>query len=146
MEKIPLTQLDLVVEKLLTLLPQSKKSATLVTLSGDLGAGKTTFTQVLGKRLGITELIQSPTYVLMKSYPIQHLPFTTLIHIDAYRLATPEEFKTLKPQDFFADPHNLVVLEWPEQVGALLPQPDIRIKFSSDGASEDERYIEIEHV
>lgn len=116
--------------------------AFVIALRGDLGAGKTTFTQALAKELGITESVQSPTYVLMKSYPISFGRFTKLIHIDAYRLDTPEEFSTLKPEGFLSDPTNLVIIEWPERVEGVLPKPDIVLNFSSDGAGEEERYIE----
>ncbi len=115
-----------------------------VALSGDLGAGKTTFVQALARALGIAETVQSPTYVLMKSYPIAYRQFTTLIHIDAYRLEKPEEFAALRPEIFLADPTNLVCIEWPEKVGEALPKPDLLLKFSSEGAEEGERYISIE--
>jgi tRNA threonylcarbamoyladenosine biosynthesis protein TsaE len=143
MEKIALTDLDSVVEEVLAKLPNKKSGATIVALSGNLGAGKTTFTQALGKKLGILETIQSPTYVLMRSYPIVYSHFTMFIHIDAYRLETPEEFKTLKPETFLATPENLVCIEWPEKTEGMLPIPDITLRFSSDGVGEGERYIEI---
>ncbi len=143
MGKIALVNLDIVVERVLTLLPQHKNTATLIALSGELGAGKTTFTQALGRRLGIIETMQSPTYVLMKTYPISYSAYTMFIHIDAYRLENPEEFKTLSPAEFLAKPQNLICLEWPERVEDMIPVPDIKINFSSDGASEGERYIEV---
>ncbi len=143
MEKIALSALDTVVEKVLAALPADKTSATIIALSGNLGAGKTTFTQALGKKIGITETMQSPTYVLMKSYPIAFGRYTKFIHIDAYRLIEPAEFKTLKPEEFLSNTTNLVCVEWPEQLAGMLPTPDITINFSSDGANEGERYIEI---
>ena len=63
----------------------------LVCLSGNLGAGKTTFTQHIAKHLYIEEKITSPTFVLMKKYPIDFRQFKNLIHIDAYRIEDPEE-------------------------------------------------------
>lgn len=118
--------------------------AMIVALLGDLGAGKTTFVQALGTALDIQETIQSPTYVLMKSYPISYKQFTKLVHIDAYRLASAQEFATLKPETFLQDPHVLVCVEWPERVEGLLPSPDLTMRFSSEGAGEGERFIEIE--
>jgi len=120
--------------------------AYLVVLHGDLGAGKTTFVQALAKVLGVEDTIQSPTYVLMKSYTV--LPpgggwLSKLVHIDAYRLNDPEEFKTLKPEEFLNDPTALVVLEWPERIEGQLPTPDMSITFSSEGAGDRERYIEV---
>lgn len=129
-----------------------KDRATLVALRGELGAGKTTFVQALAARLGIKDPVQSPTYVLMKSYPLQG-PLTTfgaprrfnrLVHIDAYRLNSAEEFAALKPEQFLSDPKALVLVEWPEKVGAALHEPDIAINFSSEGAAEGERFIEIQ--
>jgi len=143
MEAVRLDQVGEVAKRVLSLLPASGEQAALVALNGNLGAGKTTFVQALGKELGVTEGIQSPTYVLMKSYSIQYERFTTLVHIDAYRLEKPEEFAALKPEAFLHNQHTLVVLEWPERVEGQLPKPDITINFSSEGAAEGERYIEV---
>lgn len=121
----------------------SAPRAFVIALRGDLGAGKTTFTQALAKELGITEAVQSPTYVLMKNYPISFGRFTKLIHIDAYRLEKPEEFNALKPEEFLSNPENLVVIEWPERVEGVLPTPNILLNFSHAG-EEHERNIEIE--
>ena len=143
MEKVKRDDLGAVASKVLSLLPKEGGQAALVTLHGDLGAGKTTFVQALGKELGVEATIQSPTYVLMKSYPIDFGRFRRLVHIDAYRLNEPEEFRTLKPGEFFDDPTALVVLEWPEKVGDLLPTPDLQLNLSSEDAGADERFIEI---
>lgn len=79
----------------------------------------------------------------MKSYPILYKHFTQLVHIDAYRLNNSTEFATLKPEKFLNDPRALVCVEWPEKVDGALPQPDLTLRFSSEGAGENERYIEI---
>lgn len=128
-----------------------KKRATLVTLSGELGSGKTTFTQALLKRLGIQERVQSPTYVLMKTYALEgeltsfgsKRRFNRVVHIDAYRLNGAEEFASLRPEQFMQDPKALVLIEWPERAGGALPEADLTIRFSSEDAAPDERYIEI---
>lgn len=122
---------------------RDKSRATIVTLHGDLGAGKTTFTQALAGELGIKEAVQSPTYVLMKDYPISFGRFTKLIHIDAYRLEKPEEFAALKPETFLSNPENLVVIEWPERVEGQLPTPDVILKFSHVDTG-DERHLTLE--
>lgn len=101
-------------------------SATLVTLSGELGAGKTSFTQALARSLGVTEHVTSPTFVLEKIYELPQETgrgFLRLVHIDAYRL---EGGKSLSPLGFdgiMQGPSNLVVLEWPERVSDALPTP-----------------------
>lgn len=141
---MPLRELPKFAQEMLKSLDSArdKSHATLLALRGDLGAGKTTFVQALAKNLGIKEKVQSPTYVLMKKYQIPNSKFQTLVHVDLYRLEKPEEFAALKPEEFLSDPKNLVCIEWPERAGNLLPKPDLTIKFSSDGASERERYID----
>ena len=127
-----------------------KQTAFVVALSGNLGAGKTTCMQALAKELGVQEVVQSPTYVLMKSYPIAFQNFTKLIHIDAYRLDEPEQFASLKPEEFLHDPKNLVCIEWPERLEGVLPKPDLTLNFSSEppagetrSVGDDSRYIEV---
>lgn len=154
MTVVPLYELPYFVGNVLAtlaLLPE-KDTATIVTLQGDLGAGKTTFVQEFARKLGITEVIQSPTYVLMKSYLLEGggtssgrpRRYSRLIHIDAYRLESAEEFKTLRPEEFLHDPTALVLVEWPERVGKLLPPADIALAFRSDGVGEMERQIDME--
>ena len=118
--------------------------AAVIALRGELGAGKTTFVQTLAKEFGVKEIVQSPTYVLMKKYEVSHPRFKTLIHIDAYRLQGAQEFAALWPEEFLNDPSALVCIEWPERAQGALPKPDIVIKFSSENAAEGERFIEME--
>jgi tRNA threonylcarbamoyladenosine biosynthesis protein TsaE len=116
--------------EVLSRIPQAPgERAFFISLQGELGAGKTTFMQNLGRALSIEETIQSPTYVLMKSYPIDFNGFTKLIHIDAYRLESAEEFKPLKPEQFMNDPQAIVCIEWPERLQGSLPNPDLALTF-----------------
>ena len=110
--------------------PHSVSAAFLIYLRGDLGAGKTTFTQALARELGIDASVRSPTFSLMKIYPIHFHGFTRFVHIDAYRLHGAEEFATLAPETFLNDPQVIVCIEWPEQAGNALPEPDLGIAFS----------------
>jgi tRNA threonylcarbamoyladenosine biosynthesis protein TsaE len=131
------------------MLAEAKDSATILALEGNLGAGKTTFVQTLAQELGVREVVQSPTYVLMKNYPLElsgagantNKKFTKLVHIDAYRLESPEEFDALRPQEFLGDPRTLVVVEWPQKLEGKLPKPDMTIAFSADDMTQDERDI-----
>lgn len=93
-------------------------SATVLSLSGDLGAGKTAFTKLCAQHLGIAETVVSPTFVIAKFYeiPADAFPWKHLVHIDAYRLESWNELQTLKFDEVFRDPENLVIIEWPEQV------------------------------
>ena len=145
MQKVLHTELALFAEELLVRLAKAKSThaATLVTLSGDLGAGKTTLVQALALALGVKESVSSPTYVIMKSYTIAWGGFTKLVHIDLYRLEKPEELAALNLEMVFSDPGNLVCIEWPERAGDLLPHPNLALHLSSAGASESERFVEI---
>ena len=99
----------------------------LITLSGDLGAGKTTFARALIRHLAGDEGIEvpSPTFTLMQSY---HLPGLTVVHADLYRLSSPAEIAELGLEDFGPDTVELV--EWPDRAGGLLPPDRLDIAFT----------------
>ncbi len=100
-------------------------------LRGDLGAGKTTFTQSLAKALGLQEIVTSPTFVIEKVYQLpEGVTFHHLVHIDAYRLESPAELAHLGFDNLVADRGNLIVVEWPERVAELLPPDTIFIDFT----------------
>jgi len=108
-------------------------TATLVTLSGELGAGKTTFAQAIARTLGVTDAVTSPTFVLEKIYelPVTVL-FKRLVHIDAYRLEQAEDLKALGFEEVVRDSRNLIVLEWPERVEGGLPEATISITLTAN--------------
>jgi tRNA threonylcarbamoyladenosine biosynthesis protein TsaE len=108
----------------------NNKGATVIALSGNLGAGKTTLTQAIGKKLGIKQKIASPTFILLKTYKFKNKNFKIFHHIDAYRLEKPEHVEKLLWSSLIKDPNNLIFLEWPEQVGKLLPKNIVKIKLS----------------
>jgi tRNA threonylcarbamoyl adenosine modification protein YjeE len=119
--------------------------ATLVTLSGPLGAGKTTFAQGIAEVLGVKERVTSPTFVIENIYALpagrQGLtgkPWKRLIHIDAYRLESGAELEHLGWNKIVADKENLIVLEWPERVAEIIPKDALRLQFEMSG---DERII-----
>ena len=115
--------------------------ALVVGLYGDLGSGKTTFTQDVARIFGILENITSPTYVIEKIYPIIHAKFKNLIHIDAYRLNSGKELISLGWKNISSNPDNIILIEWPEKVAEILPENHIKINFKF--ISDTEREIEI---
>ena len=134
-----------------TLSPQ-ETGATVLGLYGDLGAGKTSFTQGLAQALGVSDTVVSPTFVIMKKYELNpdhfkfeilNLKFTHLIHIDAYRIEKPEEMIRLGWNDIISNKENLVVVEWPERVGANMPE---HIKINFNHISENEREVEVTQI
>jgi tRNA threonylcarbamoyl adenosine modification protein YjeE len=106
--------------------------ATLVTLSGELGAGKTAFAKAVARALGVEEIVNSPTFVLEKIYQLggETPKFKQLIHIDAYRLEKGKDLASLGFDELMQDAGNLVLLEWPEKVIDMLPVPAQRISFT----------------
>lgn len=121
---------------------EGKNSAAVVGLSGDLGAGKTTFSQGLAQALQVTDTVQSPTFAIMKKYDVHEAllksTFHTLIHIDAYRLEKSTELLNLGFEDMLRDAGNLIVIEWPERVEDILP-PHTTLYF--EHMSENERTV-----
>lgn len=110
-------------------LPQTE--AVVIALSGDLGAGKTTFVQQLAQMVGIAETVNSPTYVLMKSYETTDTTFTMLVHIDAYRIEHDEEMKPLHFNELLAQPHTLICIEWAERISTFLPSRTLKIDLEA---------------
>ncbi|OIP76637.1 MAG: tRNA (adenosine(37)-N6)-threonylcarbamoyltransferase complex ATPase subunit type 1 TsaE [Parcubacteria group bacterium CG2_30_44_11] len=121
-------------------LPQT--AAVVLALKGDLGSGKTTFTQTLARALGVTEPVTSPTFVIMKGYELEGQIFDTLIHIDAYRLETSVEMTVLGFANLIATPRILIVIEWAEKISDLLPEQTINLTFNIEG---DERVITLNY-
>jgi|SRR3989344_6744341 len=125
---------------------QSPAEAMVVGLSGHLGAGKTAFVKSVARHLGIVEDVTSPTFVIMKIYPTQSgaanleaVPLTDqwhrLVHIDAYRLESREELDVLEWERLVSDKHNLIMIEWPENVGLKEFQRLCKLNLEvSDGA------------
>lgn len=125
----------------LTLSPKSD-TATVVGLYGNLGAGKTAFTKCVAKVLEVDDSITSPTFVIEKIYELKNKNFTHLIHIDAYRLEKSEELLHLGWKEIIADPRNLILIEWPENVAEIMPE---HIKITLKPLENpDSREIEIE--
>ncbi|MBP6860469.1 MAG: tRNA (adenosine(37)-N6)-threonylcarbamoyltransferase complex ATPase subunit type 1 TsaE [Candidatus Pacebacteria bacterium] len=111
-------------------LAPKESGATLVTLSGELGAGKTAFVKAAARALGAPGEVTSPTFTLLKEYELQKdCPFVRLIHIDAYRLKSGVELAPLRLSEALQMRENLVMLEWPEQVADALPAADVALKI-----------------
>ncbi len=111
-------------------LPAGRQGAVLVTLSGDLGAGKTAFVKAVARALGVEETVNSPTFVLEKIYQLSGgQPFKRLIHIDAYRLERRSDLAPLGFDELMQNTSNLILLEWPEKVEDALPVPAMKISL-----------------
>lgn len=117
----------------LSALAPRQDRATLVTLSGELGAGKTTFTQAIAQELGIETTVSSPTFVIEKVYQLAGQRWQRLVHIDAYRLRFAKELAVLGWEQLLADPSDLIILEWPEKVPELIPETAVKVRIDIEG-------------
>ena len=112
------------------------RPGSVVWLSGDLGAGKTTLVQALA-RAGGAEPARSPSFALVHQYAA---PEGLLVHVDCYRLKRPEEAMDLDLAAL-ASQARLTVIEWPEHAGAFAPPPDLHLRLSHTDRA-DRRTVE----
>ena len=92
-----------------------------IALSGELGAGKTTFVQGFAEGLNIKDKIISPTFVLVRQHKIPKSK-NILFHLDLYRLENIKDIQNLGISDFLVNPNNIVLVEWAEKAKKILPQ------------------------
>ena len=111
-------------------------------LSGDLGSGKTTFTQFFLRALGVRGRITSPTFIIIKNYKLRitDYGFKKVYHIDCYRIKSPKELLALDFKEILSDPKNLLIIEWADRIRNLLPT-ETRWIYSEHGKKESERLI-----
>jgi len=125
----------------------SGKVSNVLALKGELGSGKTTFVQGLAKGLGIAGRIISPTFIIIRKYPIKGMdPKSSLkafYHVDLYRLEgdLDKEILNLGFPYLWSEPQNVMVIEWAEKVEKLIPSGATWITFEDMG--KDSRKIEI---
>ena len=113
------------------------KPGTLLTLSGELGAGKTTLVQGLAEGLGVPEGVTSPTFVII----IEHEGKVPLLHLDAYRLESLcfDAIRESGVPEFLDRDDAIKVVEWPQRIADFLPVPDVEIKIELCENDNDRR-------
>lgn len=95
----------------------------LITLTGDLGVGKTTLAQSICRGYGVTEEVTSPTYALVHQYSA---PKTAVYHVDLYRIESPDQLTNIGWDEIVAA-RALILVEWPERAGTRLPDDHLPI-------------------
>jgi tRNA threonylcarbamoyladenosine biosynthesis protein TsaE len=122
------------------LLKKPKGKAVIISLFGNLGSGKTTFVQGFLKGAGWRKRVTSPTFIIMRRFPLRRKNFKNVYHLDAYRLK-PSDVQHLAFEDLKKDPKNVILVEWPEN---LLKRKMWKIKiWFLHGEKENERVIKM---
>ena len=106
-----------------------KKNSFLLALEGDLGGGKTTFLKGFAKGLGVRQKITSPTFLIMKRFPVPGSRFQNFYHFDCYRIKGSGDVLDLGFKDIIAGSENIIAVEWAEKIRKILPKGIFLIKF-----------------
>jgi tRNA threonylcarbamoyladenosine biosynthesis protein TsaE len=134
---------EVAAEVLTDLKQAANQTAVVLSLAGELGAGKTAFVQQLGLHLGVTETIVSPTFVVMKRYQTTDAVFTNLVHIDAYRLEDAAEVAPLRIEEMFNEPNTLVCIEWASNIRDILPAAHASLEIIDTNGVRTLTYIPV---
>ena len=113
--------------------PAADTALAVIYLTGELGAGKTTFARGFLRALGVTDPIHSPSYALLEIYPAGAV---TAVHLDLYRVAAPGELESLGLREW-AQPGYVWLVEWPERGAGVLPPADLTAAFSAGADRHD---------
>ena len=114
------------------------KTGDIIVLTGELGSGKTKFTQGILKYFGLDNEISSPTFTIVNEY---HKNSTNIYHFDVYRLSDVDEFYAIGGDEYFSN--GICIIEWGELISSALPKDYFHIVFSKDDENEDYRKLEI---
>lgn len=109
-------------------LGEQAKAGQIYILNGDLGVGKTVFTQGIARGLGITEAVSSPTFTIVQVYEEGRLPF---YHFDVYRIGDIEEMEEIGYDDYFFG-NGVCMIEWAELIEELIPENSIHVTIEKD--------------
>ena len=111
----------------------------IIILSGNLGSGKTKFTEGILKYYNLENEISSPTFTIVNEYKNSK---TTIYHFDVYRLEDIDEFYAIGGEEYFSS--GICIIEWGDLVKEALPSDYIKITFDKDSSDENIRYLNIE--
>lgn len=127
-------------ERLAGAFARTVRPGDIVSLEGDLGAGKTFFTRAFARELGVTERVTSPTFVLQKVHRIPAGPIRAIVHYDVYRMESYAELADIGFEDLLED--NVTFVEWGDRFAGQYPASPIRIKIRVEG--EQSRTFQID--
>lgn len=112
------------------------RTPAVVGLSGELGAGKTTLVRAIARALGVRQPVTSPTFALVHRYDGSGV---AVYHVDAYRLRRDDEARDLGFDEMLADERGVILIEWPERLGAAAPRLDhhLRLAYGTDDLTRE---------
>lgn len=137
MEKI-ITNSEIETKKLARAIASKVDKNAVIVLSGELGAGKTKFTEGFLSYFGLENEISSPTFTIVNEYKNER---ATIYHFDVYRLSDVDEFYAIGGEEYFSK--GICIIEWGEIIEEILPKDCIRINITKDENDFDKRIIEI---
>ena len=115
------------------------KIGDVIVLSGELGSGKTKFTEGILTYFGLEQEISSPTFTIVNEYTSKNI---NIYHFDVYRLADIDEFYARGGEEYFSK--GICIIEWGEMIEEILPKDYIKIKFEKDANNTNKRILKIE--
>tara|TARA_B100000073_G_C23561003_1_gene504113 strand:+ start:302 stop:736 length:435 start_codon:yes stop_codon:yes gene_type:complete len=124
-------------------LARKTSPGTVISLIGDLGAGKTTFTKGFARQMGIKDHVTSPTFKLISEYQGNEY---ILNHIDAYRMNGIEDFLNIGGEEYLISKNSITIIEWGDLLNDILPLKTIRVNFERIKSPKESRKIEISGI
>ena len=112
-----------------------------VSLYGDLGSGKTQLVKGICLGLGVTQIVNSPTFIIVNEYSSARFP--KIYHFDLYRMKTQSEILDMGFPEYI-DGESIVLIEWPERIEDILPSVTVKIHISHTVEEENSRWIKLE--
>lgn len=122
-----------------TLRTEKGKGALIIAFVGDLGTGKTTFVKSFIRSLGAPKRVTSPTFLILRRFPLPEGRFENVFHIDAFRVGV-KDIKALGVEKILEDPKNVVLIEWADRIRAVVPKGAIWVRLKH-GKTTHERHI-----
>jgi tRNA threonylcarbamoyladenosine biosynthesis protein TsaE len=116
-------------------------SGDIIALYGELGTGKTQVVKGICSALGVKEVVNSPTFIIVNEYSSYKIPF--IFHFDLYRMRTTQEVIDIGFEDYFIR-NGLIMIEWPELIKNILPSKTKNIYLSYNGNNENSRIIKFD--
>ena len=115
----------------------------IISLVGELGTGKTTFTKGFARQMGIKDHVTSPTFKLISEYQGEKYK---LNHIDAYRMNGPEDFINIGGEEYLISKNSITIIEWGDLLIDILSSKTITVKFERIKSTKESRKIEISGI